>query len=217
LVFTDGAAHFGGATERRGMRQPDAESIPEKYRSWLGTITAEKTIPQIKQFVESGGSVVAIGSSTSMAQMLGVSVSSYLMAIGKDEQEHPLTAEQFYIPGSLLKTHIDNTDPLAYGMPDMADVLFDNSPVFKLRPDAESQHIHSAAWYQGPNILHSGWAWGETHLDGEQRSSMPLLVMVALCSSGRKSPSVLSPMAHSSSYSTVFTLEERQPSILTRL
>lgn len=166
LVFTDGAAHFGGAGERRGMRQPNAESIPEKYRSWLGTITADKTIPQIKQFVEAGGSVVTIGSSTSMAQMLGVPVSSYLTAVGKDEKEHALTAEQFYAPGSLLKAHVDNRDPLAYGMPDMTDVLFDNSPVFKLKPDAESQHIHSVAWYQGSSILHSGWAWGETYLDG---------------------------------------------------
>ncbi|HEY0263968.1 MAG TPA: M14 metallopeptidase family protein [Granulicella sp.] len=169
LVFTDGAARFGANNGRGGgggLRQPAPETIPEKYRSWLGSITEDKTIPQIKQFVAAGGSVVTIGSSTSMAQMLGVPVSSYLTAVGKDEKPHPLGAEQFYIPGSLLKTHIDNTDPLAYGMPEMADVLYDNSPVFKLSPDAESQHVHSVAWYKGPEILHSGWAWGETYLDG---------------------------------------------------
>jgi Zinc carboxypeptidase len=168
LVFTDGAAHFGAAPAPGGNRnrQPDAESIPEKYRSWLGMITVDKTIPQIKQFVAAGGSVVTIGSSTSMGQLLDVPVSSYLTAVGRDEKEHALTAEQFYVPGSLLTAHIDNADPLAFGMPETADVLFDNSPVFKLSPDAESQNAHAVAWYKGPNILHSGWAWGQTYLDG---------------------------------------------------
>jgi hypothetical protein len=166
LVFSDGAARLGGQDRRGGGRQIEPETIPEQYRDRLGSFTREKTLPQVKEFVEAGGDVVTIGSSTSMAEMLGVPVSSYLTAIGKDEKEHALIPDQFYIPGSLMKAHVDNTDPLAYGMPDMADMFFDNSPVFKMRPDAELQHTHSVAWYQGPNILHSGWAWGEKYIDG---------------------------------------------------
>ena len=30
--------------------------------------------------------------------------------------------------------NVDNTNPLAYGMPKQVDVFFDNSPVFKLEP-----------------------------------------------------------------------------------
>ena len=166
LVFSDGAARLGGQDRRGGGRQIEPLSIPEQYRDRLGSFTQEKTLPQVKEFVEAGGDVITIGSSTSMAEMLGVPVSSYLTAIGKDEKEHPLIPDQFYIPGSLMRAHVDNADPLAYGMPDMADMFFDNSPVFKMRPDAELQHTHSVAWYQGPNILHSGWAWGEKYIDG---------------------------------------------------
>ena len=169
LVFTDGAARFDGSPDPAAefhRSQPTAATIPEQYRSWLGSITEAKTVPQIQEFVKSGGDVVTIGSSTSMGRLLGVPVSSYLTAIGKDEKEHPLTPEQFYVPGSLLKAQVDNTDPLAYGMSDKVDVFFDRSPVFKMQPDAELKHTHAVAWYAGPDILDSGWAWGEHYLDG---------------------------------------------------
>ena len=44
-------------------------------------------------------------------------VKNYLTEVGADGKEHPLPREKFYIPGSLLKANIDNTNPLAYGMP----------------------------------------------------------------------------------------------------
>ena len=40
------------------------------------------------------------------------------------------------MPGSLLKARYDQTQPLAHGMPEHGDVFFDNSPVFRLEPDA---------------------------------------------------------------------------------
>ena len=68
--------HAPGRGGRRCAAAAAAQSIPqdvpEEYRGWLGRITEEKTIPQIKQFVESGGAVVTVGSSTSMAELLGV-------------------------------------------------------------------------------------------------------------------------------------------------
>ena len=59
-------------------RRADPQNVPEEYRGWLGRITEEKTIPQIKQFVESGGAVVTVGSSTSMAGLLGVPLANAL-------------------------------------------------------------------------------------------------------------------------------------------
>ncbi|HEX4065677.1 MAG TPA: M14 metallopeptidase family protein [Acidobacteriaceae bacterium] len=168
LVFTDGAVHFGAPESPSPFRQqqPKPETIPEQYRSWLGHITTQKTIPQIQAFVKAGGEVLTIGSSTSMGSLLGVPVNSYLTAMGRDENDHPLTPEQFYIPGSILETHVDNTDPLAYGLGDKVDVFFDRSPVFKLPPDADQEHAHAVAWYAGSDVLVSGWAWGEKYLDG---------------------------------------------------
>ncbi len=166
LVFTDGAVRFTNGNSRGGgrggERQPEAESIPAEYRGWLGRVTQEKTLPQLKKFVESGGSIVTIGSSTSMAELLGMNVKSYLTEKGPDGRERPLPQEKFYIPGSLLRAKIDNTNPLAYGMPDTADVVFDSSPAFRLGDSTAAK----VAWFEGPKVLDSGWAWGQQYLDG---------------------------------------------------
>jgi hypothetical protein len=168
LVFTDGAYRHGGP-DRVSLffnRQPKPEDIPEEYRGWLGHISEDKTIPQIKKFVEAGGAVVAIGSSTGMAELLGVPVENYLAQIDPDGKLHPLSREKYYIPGSLLKVDVNPNDPLAYGMPSQVDVFFDNSPVFKLLPNAELKHTSAVAWFSSPKPLVSGWAWGQQYLDG---------------------------------------------------
>jgi hypothetical protein len=168
LVFTDGAMRrAGGGRGGGGMfAQPAPDSIPDEYKGWLGRISEDKTIPQIKKFVESGGSVVTIGSSTSMGELLGVPVKDYLTEKGPDGKDRALPREKFYIPGSLLRTHIDNTNPLAYGMPTQVDVFYDNSPVFKMAPDAGQKKTSAVAWFSGTNVLDSGWAWGPQYLDG---------------------------------------------------
>ena len=168
LVFTDGAFQHGGGGRPQGMQtsQPKPDDIPEQYRSWLGIISEDKTIPQLKKFVEAGGAIVTIGSSTGMAQLLGVPVSDYLTEMGANGKEHHLSGEKFYIPGSLLQVAVDNKNPLAFGMPDKMDVLYDNSPVFKLQPDAEQKQTSPVAWFPNATPLQSGWAWGQHYLNG---------------------------------------------------
>jgi len=61
---------------------------------------------------------------------------------------------------------VDNTSPLAYGMPDQVDVVFDNSPVFRLAPDAAQKQTSAVAWFAAPKVLDSGWAWGQEYLEG---------------------------------------------------
>jgi len=167
IVFTDGAARFAGAGRGngRGNGGPDPENIPEEFRGWIGRITEEKTMPQIKKFVESGGNIVTIGSSTSMAGLLGVPVKDFLTET-TNGTERALGRDKFYIPGSLMRAKVDNAQPLAYGMPDTVDVFFDNSPVFALDKDAQAKGVHPVASFEGKNTLDSGWAWGQEHLDG---------------------------------------------------
>ncbi len=158
LVFPDGAMRAGAGGRGGGGRGgADPQNIPEEYRGRTGRITEETTIPQIKQFVTSGGAVVTVGSSTSMAGLLGVALDNALAGLPRDK---------FYIPGSLMRAHIDNTNPLAYGMPETVDVFFDNNPVFRLPADAKVKNETQVAWFSGKDTLDSGWALGQQLLDG---------------------------------------------------
>jgi hypothetical protein len=164
LVFTDGA--FRRTAGGGGRGGPSPESIPEEYRGWLGRISEDKTIPQLKKFLEAGGTVVTIGASAGMAELFGIPVRNYLTEMGPDNRERALPREKFFIPGSLLKATIDNTNPLAYGMPEIADVFFDGSPVFRLQPTAALKGASAVAWFSGAEVLDSGWAWGQQYLNG---------------------------------------------------
>jgi hypothetical protein len=151
----------------RGDRSPaQSDNIPAEYKDQVGRITPDTTGPQLRRFVEEGGTILAIGSSTSIGYYLGLPITNALIEPGPDGGERRLPPEKFYIPGSVLQTGVDNSLPIAYGLPEKVDVLFDNSPVFRLRPDAGLKGTRPVAWYTGPEHLRSGWAWGQHYLNG---------------------------------------------------
>jgi hypothetical protein len=173
LVFVTGAIpakRVPGAPEATGGfrfgRQPNAADIPEKYRATLGSITEEKSIPEIRKFLDEGGTVITIGTSTNLAQHLNLPVKDYMVERTPTGGERELPREKFYIPGSLLRVSVDNTLPIAAGMPNEADVMFDESPVFRLEPDASIKGVKPIAWYASDKTLRSGWAWGQNYLEG---------------------------------------------------
>ena len=147
-------------------RQPNADDTPEEFRKMLGRVTTEATVPQLRKFVEAGGTIVTIGDSTALAQSLGLPLANGLLERSADGKEHPLPREKFYVPGSVLQVSVDNTNPVAYGMPSVADVFFENSPVFRLAPDAELKGVKAVAWFPNATPLRSGWAWGQGYLEG---------------------------------------------------
>ena len=92
---------------------------------------------------------------------------NYLTEMGAGRQgARRCRARSSIFRGRCCKVHVDNTNPLAYGMPPQVDVFFDNSPVFRLEPDAELKHTSAVAWFSGTEVLDSGWAWGQQYLDG---------------------------------------------------
>jgi hypothetical protein len=167
LIFVTGAipplGRGGDASEFRN-RQPNADSVAAEFRPWLGKITAEKSVPQLKKFMESGGTIVTIGTSTNLAYHLGLPVHNALVAKGANGKERPISALKYYIPGSLLSTRFETSEPANYGMPAENDVDFDRSPVFKLDADADSKGVKRLAWFDTDKPLHSGWAWGQAYL-----------------------------------------------------
>ena len=91
-------------------------------------MTADRTMPEIRRFIENGGTVITIGeSSVNLAQYLKLPVEDHLVENGA-----PLPRTKFYVPGSVLTAKIDVTHPLAHGMKERTDMFFDNSPVFRL-------------------------------------------------------------------------------------
>jgi len=166
LVFVDGAIPERDGAGRGGFgAQPAADAIPAEFRGWLGRVTVSKTVPEIKKFVENGGTVLTIGSSTALGHHLGLPIRDALVERGPGGVERPLPREKYYIPGSILEARIDNTLPIAYGMNDRAMVFYDESPAFRLEPDAATKGVRPIAWYDGASPLRSGWAWGQQYLD----------------------------------------------------
>lgn len=148
---------------RFDIKQPKPASIPSQYRAWLGTITDSRTIPQLKTFLDQGGSIIGVGSSaTGLVHYLKLPVESALTYV-KDGKREPLPRTKFYIPGSLLAAKVNPTLPLAYGMDDSVDLFFDSSPVF--RATTSSDGVESAVWFAGPDLLKSGWEFGEHYLN----------------------------------------------------
>jgi hypothetical protein len=166
IVFVSGAIPSANRSEGVFLGRPQrAEDIPAEFRERLGRITADTSIPQLRKFLEDGGNIVTIGSSTNLAYHLKLPVRNALVEMGTNNQERPLPAEKFYIPGSLLTTRFDSTLAAAYGMQSEADVYFDGSPVFKLAPEAVVKGtIQPIAWFASDKVLHSGWAWGQAYL-----------------------------------------------------
>ncbi len=70
--------------------QPVAQSIPEEFRGWLGSITLEKSIPQIKIFLEKGGQVVTVGSSANLADHLELPIENALQEVNLMEKKETL-------------------------------------------------------------------------------------------------------------------------------
>jgi hypothetical protein len=173
-----------GTGRQRSARLPDPESVPIEYHERLGRITVEKTIPQLKQFVEQGGSIVAIGNaSAAITRNFGLPLANALVERKEDGTEQPLPSSKFYVPGSILRMCVDTTNPLAYGLPDHVDVYYQNSSLLRLRPDSVLNGVKPVAWFDSDAPLRSGWAYGQQYLrDGitavEARVGKGSLVLV---------------------------------------
>jgi len=136
-------------------------SVPPEYRSGIG----REGVEALKAFVEKGGTLVTLGGAYSFAvEKFGLSV--------RNRVEN-LDSKEFFCPGSTVKVNINNSHPLAYGMPSESLVIFRGSPVFAVSSGQNSENYETIVRYQERNLLQSGWLIGEEHL-----SNMPAMVNV---------------------------------------
>jgi hypothetical protein len=161
LILPDGAytPRSAGAKKDGDEPMPDNPGdppTPAEARAKKGGLA----VPPLKTFVEAGGTLLAIGSSTGLGKELGVPVADHLTWPGGEGK--PLPPEKFFVPASVLRVKLDPKHPLAWGLPEDVDVVFAGSPTFKLPEDGPSR----VAWFAGKTPLRSGWAWGQEYLDG---------------------------------------------------
>jgi hypothetical protein len=70
---------------------------------------------------------------------------------------------ELFIPGTLLRLELDNTQPVAWGMPAETAAFFAESPAFTLPVGSNARTI---AKYADENLLMSGWLVGEDIVEG---------------------------------------------------
>jgi hypothetical protein len=165
IIFMEG---IPGTTAEpaRPQEATQPSNLPPEWADKVGTVTVAKTIPQLKKFVEDGGTIIAVGSGTNIAYHLDLPVADQLVERTASGAEQALPSEKYFVPGSIVTASVDTTNPLAYGMSDKVDLLFSRSPVFKLRADAVAKGTKVVAWYASDKPVRSGWGWGQSYLAG---------------------------------------------------
>ena len=133
--------------------------MPDEYTGGIG----KDGVANLRKFVEDGGTLVFLNESSRFA------IREFNLPV-KDVTEG-LPRKDFYIPGSILRTEIDTTHPVAKGMPAESIAWFEDSPAFEIQTDplALTNNFKIIARYPSdPNkILLSGWALGAEKLAGK--------------------------------------------------
>jgi len=146
-------------------------SMPDEYTGGVG----KEGVENLKKFVEAGGTLVFLNRASDFA------IEQFNLPI-KDVTKG-LPRKDFYIPGSILRTELDLSSPIAKGMSKESIAWFEGSPAFDVlstTPSAEAaatppnqggelKNIQIIARYPSDPkaILLSGWALGAEKIAGK--------------------------------------------------
>ncbi|HVS31244.1 MAG TPA: M14 family zinc carboxypeptidase [Thermoanaerobaculia bacterium] len=142
-------------TEETGMRYN--EEMPPDYRGGLGADGLEA----LKKFVENGGTLIAFSQSTAyVTENFNVPVRNALAGVRADE---------FSVPGSLVRIHVRDDHPVTEGLPPQAAAFIDRGIAFETTsPSTETQRWVLATYAENPrDMLLSGWIQGEQRLSNK--------------------------------------------------
>ncbi|MDP2956291.1 MAG: M14 family metallopeptidase [Longimicrobiales bacterium] len=152
-------------------------TMPDEYVGGVGT----EGVTQLKRYVEGGGTLIAFDQATDLPMdHFGIPVRNAVA--GLDPQE-------FFVPGSLIRTDVDTGHLFAAGMQGQVAAAFSQSRAFEIvtlprsseggmetTPEAPAPAVEVVARYAEKDLLMSGWATGEQrHLAGR-----PAMVNVRL-------------------------------------
>lgn len=142
-------------------------SMPDEYTGGVG----KEGVESLRKFVEAGGTLVFLNRASNFAiEQFNLPVKDVTAGLPRKE---------FYIPGSILRTELDLSHPIAKGMPQQSIAWFENSPVFEIVQSAgfspsvrdESRTLNARIIARYPSdpkqILLSGWALGAEKIAGK--------------------------------------------------
>ncbi len=175
LLFIGGGIPAANATGGARASSNQTAGIPDAFHHMLGAFSLDQSLTAVQDFLEQGGTVLSVGSATSLGYHLGLPVKNALTETDEEGNTRPLSGEKFYAPGSVHQIHAATDDPIAFGMPQTVNVMSSNSPLFALDQAAGDSGIKKLAWYGAENPLKSGWIWGAEHLhDGVAAYAAPV-------------------------------------------
>ncbi|MBV9958040.1 MAG: hypothetical protein JO360_06435, partial [Acidobacteria bacterium] len=131
-------------------------TMPDEYTGGMGT----DGVKALREFVEAGGTLVCLNRASDFAiEQLKLPVRDITAGLKRTE---------YYAPGSILRTELDMTHPLAEGMPKESIAWVESSPVFEVSDEREASRVRVVARYpaEGSPLL-SGWLLGGERLRGK--------------------------------------------------
>jgi len=143
-----------------------AGAMPDEYVGGL----AGEGVNALKAFVESGGTLVALDSASTMPiDQLKLPVKNVLQGLagggegaGGGGAIGPNSAA-FYAPGSIVRTKVDLKSPIAYGSDAESVAWFEQSPAFEVSGNARA----IISYPETGSPLMSGWLLGAERLNGK--------------------------------------------------
>jgi Zinc carboxypeptidase len=127
-------------------------SVPDSVAGGVG----QTGVAALKDFMNRGGTVVTLEEASHFAMQ-------YLGAPLKDVTQG-LRAQDFYIPGSILRMDLDASSPLAAGMPQQTIAWFGTS---SMAFDPTAADVQVIGRYGDGHPLLSGWALGDERIAGK--------------------------------------------------
>src|SRR5947209_6317757 len=132
-------------------------SMPEELTGGLG----KEGVKALREFVEQGGTLVALNQASDFAvEQFGLPLRDVTEGLKRTE---------FYCPGSILRTVLDTTQPIAAGMPRESIAWVEDSPVFEITNEKVANvSVRVVARYpEAGTPLLSGWLLGAERIRGK--------------------------------------------------
>jgi hypothetical protein len=131
-------------------------TMPEELTGGLGA----EGVRAFAAFVEAGGTLIFLNRASDFA------IDQLKLPL-RDATEG-LKETEFYVPGSILRTELDTTHPVAAGMPRQSIAWVEDSPVFELTDAKEASRVRIIARYPAQaDPLLSGWLLGAERIKGK--------------------------------------------------